>query len=107
MSNLSIYRRGPRLRQLSHSAPPGLDHRGHSSAPARPTPLRPQVQAATINDFTDLIPGVASTVTALQARGIKIGSTTGYSRFMIPGLVEAAKKQVRPVAGGGMRTCAK
>ena len=32
---------------------------------------------------SDVIPGVAKTVAALRARGIKIGSTTGYTRAVI------------------------
>jgi phosphonoacetaldehyde hydrolase len=35
---------------------------------------------AVVADFCDLIPGVAGTVRELRQRGLKIGSTTGYTR---------------------------
>lgn len=38
------------------------------------------MNAAVIPDFADLIPGALDTVAALRARGLKIGSTTGYNR---------------------------
>jgi phosphonoacetaldehyde hydrolase len=56
-------------------------------------PPNHQAQERTINDYTDLIPGVAAAVAELRARGIKVGSTTGYSRFMVPGVIAAAKAQ--------------
>ncbi|WP_022980642.1 phosphonoacetaldehyde hydrolase [Ideonella sp. B508-1] len=38
------------------------------------------MNAAVIPDFADIIPGALETVAALRARGLKIGSTTGYNR---------------------------
>lgn len=38
---------------------------------------------AALRDFTDPIPGVLETVDILRRRGIKIGSTTGYTREMM------------------------
>lgn len=38
------------------------------------------MNAAVVADFADLIPGALATVAALRARGLKIGSTTGYNR---------------------------
>lgn len=38
------------------------------------------MNAAVVADFADFIPGALSTVAALRARGLKIGSTTGYNR---------------------------
>jgi len=40
------------------------------------TPLNVEV----VPQFADIIPGALDTVAALRARGIKIGSTTGYNR---------------------------
>lgn len=38
---------------------------------------------ATLHDFTTPMPGVVETINALKARGIKIGSTTGYTDEMM------------------------
>ncbi|MDF1486583.1 phosphonoacetaldehyde hydrolase [Ramlibacter sp. H39-3-26] len=38
------------------------------------------MNAAVVPDFCDFIPGALDTVRALRARGLKIGSTTGYNR---------------------------
>lgn len=38
------------------------------------------MNAAVVADFADFIPGALQTVAALRARGLKIGSTTGYNR---------------------------
>eukprot|EP00775_Hariotina_reticulata_P014844 gene14844-15030_t len=53
------------------------------------------VQQATIAqaEFVSVIPGVLEAVAWLKTHNIKIGSTTGYSRFMIPKVVAAAKQQ--------------
>ena len=42
--------------------------------------------------FSDVIPGVADVVSALRARGLKIGSTTGYTRDIMA--------EILPVAAG-------
>jgi phosphonoacetaldehyde hydrolase len=41
----------------------------------------------------DLLPGVAEVTAALRARGIRIGSTTGFEQQMMDGLKAAAKEQ--------------
>lgn len=41
----------------------------------------------------DLVPGVAGLVQGLRARGVKIGSTTGYSREIIAPLLPVAREQ--------------
>lgn len=47
--------------------------------------------------FAGLIPGVAETVAALRAKGLKIGSTTGYTRdIMKPILPIAARQGYQP-----------
>ena len=38
------------------------------------------MNAAVVADFADFIPGAVDTVNAIRARGLKIGSTTGYNR---------------------------
>jgi phosphonoacetaldehyde hydrolase len=38
------------------------------------------MNAAVVADFADFIPGAVAAVDALRARGLKIGSTTGYNR---------------------------
>jgi len=38
------------------------------------------MNAAVVPDFADFIPGALETVAAVRARGLKIGSTTGYNR---------------------------
>ncbi|QHJ01091.1 phosphonoacetaldehyde hydrolase [Xylophilus rhododendri] len=38
------------------------------------------MNAAVVADFADFIPGALETVAACRARGLKIGSTTGYNR---------------------------
>jgi len=43
--------------------------------------------------YSDVIPGVAETVGRLRAQGIKIGSTTGYTRPMLDLLVASAAAQ--------------
>jgi phosphonoacetaldehyde hydrolase len=50
--------------------------------------------------YSAVIPGVASTVAELRARGVKVGSTTGYTRPMLDLLLAAA------AAGGYQPDCA-
>jgi len=38
------------------------------------------INAAAVRDHAELIPGVAEVIRALRARGIRVGSTTGYNR---------------------------
>ncbi len=50
-----------------------------------------------VTDFSDLIPGAAETVAQLRAAGLKIGSTTGYTReIMAPLLPRAAAQGYAP-----------
>ncbi len=51
------------------------------------------LQVAVLAKRSGLIPGVAETVKALRARGIKIGSTTGYAREMMKPLITSAAAQ--------------
>ena len=50
-------------------------------------------QLACLPQYTKLLPGVAKVIKRLQARGIKIGSSTGFTRPMVDILEKAAKKQ--------------
>ncbi|PTN38470.1 phosphonoacetaldehyde hydrolase [Desulfonatronum sp. SC1] len=46
-----------------------------------------------VTDHAELIPGVRNLVTALRAKDIRIGSTTGYSRPMVERLMASAAGQ--------------
>lgn len=48
------------------------------------------LQIERVGDHADLIPGTLETVAALRARGLKIGSTTGYPRAVMEQLIDAA-----------------
>ena len=53
----------------------------------------------TLQQFTTLISGVVEAVHALRANGVKIGSTTGYTREMIDIVkVDAAEKGMHQTA---------
>ena len=51
------------------------------------------MQIACLPAYSELIPGTVETVAALRRRGIKIGSTTGYTREMTDVLLREAKKR--------------
>ena len=53
------------------------------------TPLNAKIVA----DFGALIPGAGEAVAALRQRGLKIGSTTGYTREIMQPLLPVAAKQ--------------
>lgn len=46
---------------------------------------------ATLTDYTDPIPGVVETIGGLREKGIKIGSTTGYTKEMMDVVVPSAE----------------
>lgn len=48
------------------------------------------LNAEIVTDFADMIPGAVETVRALRARGLKIGSTTGYTREIMARLTPIA-----------------
>lgn len=50
-------------------------------------------QTAVLAQYAGVIPGVADVVATLRARGIKLGSTTGYTRPMLDLLIAEADKQ--------------
>ncbi len=51
------------------------------------------LQLACLPDFAALIPGAAAALAAWRARGLAVGSTTGYNRDMLAVLSAAAKRQ--------------
>jgi phosphonoacetaldehyde hydrolase len=50
-------------------------------------------QLACLGRYSDVIPGVPGAVTELRARGLKIGSTTGYTRPMLNFLLDMVAGQ--------------
>jgi len=46
-----------------------------------------------VHKFADLVPGTVDVVNALRARGLKIGSTTGYTRSIMERVLPLAKAQ--------------
>lgn len=50
-------------------------------------------QLECLTSYSALIPGVASAVARMRARGLKIGSTTGYNRPMLDHLLARAAEQ--------------
>jgi phosphonoacetaldehyde hydrolase len=50
------------------------------------------LQFSCLADYSTLIPGVVSAVQRFHARGLKIGSTTGYTREMLDLLVEKSEQ---------------
>lgn len=54
--------------------------------------LEPAMQAAA-TEHSQLIPGAAAVVSALRHEGVRIGSTTGYTRTMMTGILPAAAAQ--------------
>lgn len=51
------------------------------------------LNAEVVTDYADLIPGVLETIAAVRALGLKVGSTTGYTREIMARLVPAAAAQ--------------
>jgi phosphonoacetaldehyde hydrolase len=52
-----------------------------------------RIDAVNCATYSAMIPGALDTVTALRARGIAIGSTTGYPRSVMDGLAPLAEAQ--------------
>jgi phosphonoacetaldehyde hydrolase len=51
------------------------------------------LQMETLADHAQLIPGVRETIAACRQRGMKIGSTTGYTRALMDALTPLAQRQ--------------
>lgn len=51
------------------------------------------LNARVVADYAELIPGTLETVAELRRRGIKIGSTTGYTRTIMQALLPLAAEQ--------------
>ncbi len=55
------------------------------------------MQMECLTEYASPIPGVVDAIAAMRARGLKIGSTTGYTRAMMEVLVpEAARRGYQP-----------
>ena len=73
-------------------------HRRYAASPAEADADRLYAafvpkQLACLERYSDVIAGVPQTVDQLRARGLKIGSTTGYTRPMLDFLISLAKAQ--------------
>jgi phosphonoacetaldehyde hydrolase len=79
----------PRVREAWQSL------RGH---PPRPADVEDMYQAfvplqfSCLAEYSTLIPGVVEAVQRFRARGLKIGSTTGYTREMLDVLLEKSER---------------
>jgi phosphonoacetaldehyde hydrolase len=73
--------------QEAHGRPPSEEDVGRMFADFVP------LQLACLSDYSDLIPGTLEAVAAMRARGMKIGSTTGYLRDMMEINLRDAKRQ--------------
>lgn len=51
------------------------------------------MQVACLGEYSTLVPGILEAVREFRARGLKIGSTTGYTREMLDVLLEAGAVQ--------------
>lgn len=51
------------------------------------------LQIACVTQYADVIPGTLEAVAALRGRGIRIGSSTGYTAAMMEPLAAAARRQ--------------
>ena len=51
------------------------------------------LNARVVTDYAELIPGAADVAAALRARGLRIGSTTGYTREIMAPLLPLAAQQ--------------
>lgn len=51
------------------------------------------LNASVVTDYADLIPGAADVVAEVRARGLKVGSTTGYTREIMAPLLPIAAAQ--------------
>jgi 2-aminoethylphosphonate--pyruvate transaminase/phosphonoacetaldehyde hydrolase len=51
------------------------------------------MQFSCLMDYSAVIPGAAEAVAALRVRGLKIGSTTGYTREMLDMLLDSAARE--------------
>jgi len=51
------------------------------------------MQLSCLAEYSSVIPGVAETVALLRERGLKIGSTTGYTRDMLDLLLQSSARE--------------
>lgn len=109
-------RRGIAINVQQARGPMGLAKQDHIRAIARMPPVAEQwaavhgqpcaepdieamfqdfvpAQSACLSDYADLIPGTLEAIADFRARGLKIGSTTGYSRQMMEVLLPEARRR--------------
>src|SRR5262245_17735842 len=109
-------RRGVTLTAQQARAPMGLEKKEHIRAIAQQPAVAEQwrlaharpwseadieamyhdsvpLQAQCVADYAELIPGTLETVAACRARGLKLGSSTGYSRPIMEALLPAAARR--------------
>ncbi|MEJ1977258.1 MAG: phosphonoacetaldehyde hydrolase [Acetobacteraceae bacterium] len=51
------------------------------------------LNASVVVDYADMIPGAVETANAVRARGLRVGSTTGYTRAIMAPLLPLAARQ--------------
>src|SRR5271166_5506792 len=73
--------------EIQHGAAPG-----ESAVEALYADFLPK-QLECLGDYSTVIVGMQETTEALHSRGVKIGSTTGYTRTMLDFIVERAREQ--------------
>ncbi len=84
------------LMAMPHVAEAWTARHGHTPGPADIDEVHAvftPMNARVVGDFAGLVPGALETVTALRARGLKIGSTTGYTRDIMEKLLPLAARQ--------------
>jgi phosphonoacetaldehyde hydrolase len=80
-------------RRLDRGQRRGARRGGRGGADGRPRPA----DAGAAAEAAELIPGAAQTVAALRAAGLKVASSTGYTReMMAPVLIRAAEQGYAP-----------
>jgi phosphonoacetaldehyde hydrolase len=96
--DMGLHKRDHIRRLLSDTAIQGLWKRASGQLPSEVDiealfAEMVDVQIAVLARYSRIIDGIPETVQALRAKGIKIGSTTGYARDMMKPLIAATSAQ--------------
>ncbi len=83
---------------VSHPEVAARWQRAHGAAPTdadvdRVYEVFVPLNTRVVTDYADLIPGTVETIADLRRRGVKIGSTTGYTRAIMEPLLPVARAQ--------------
>jgi phosphonoacetaldehyde hydrolase len=83
---------------VSHPEIAARWQRAHGEAPSdsdvdRVYEIFVPLNTRVVTDYADLIPGTVETVADIRQRGLKIGSTTGYTREIMEPLLPVARAQ--------------